>query len=155
MSDYLEYKGYKGSIEYSREDKELVGKVLFIDSLLMYSGPSVEEITSAFENVIDDYIAHCERNGVQPNKAFSGSFNVRVGPELHRKAVLAAKQSNQKLNEFVRDAIGAWVNKQEVTRVEVEHRHILTFDPQSTRVGTTLASMGISEWEEGSNEFIH
>ena len=31
--DYLEYKGYKGTVEYCKEDECLVGKVIGFESL--------------------------------------------------------------------------------------------------------------------------
>ena len=34
----LEYKGYTGTIEYSKEDKLLFGKVIGVKSLLSYEG---------------------------------------------------------------------------------------------------------------------
>ncbi len=105
MSDNLEYKGYRGSIEYSREDHLFFGKVLFIDSLLMYHGTSVDEIEQAFKETVDAYLDHCERTGKSPNKPYSGTFNVRIGPDLHRDAVQIAAIQGMSLNQFVGDAI--------------------------------------------------
>jgi len=109
MSDLLEYKGYQGTIEYSKDDDLLFGKVLHIDSLIHYDGASISEIKTAFEEAVDGYLEFCEQTGRSPNKPYSGTFNVRIGPELHRDAVMAAAKRGTKLNEFVRDAISAMV----------------------------------------------
>lgn len=109
MSDLLEYKGYQGTIEYSKADELLFGKVLHIDSLIQYDGASVPDIKTAFQDAVDGYLAFCEQTGRAPNKPYSGTFNVRIGPELHRDAVMAAGKRGTKLNEFVRDAIRAMV----------------------------------------------
>ena len=39
----LEYKGYTGSIEYSKEDDLLYGKVLGIKGLISYEGKTAYE----------------------------------------------------------------------------------------------------------------
>ena len=42
--DYLEYKGYKGSVEYSKEDNCLFGKVQGLSKeLITYEGQTLEE----------------------------------------------------------------------------------------------------------------
>lgn len=38
MSDLLSYKNYNGTVEYSKEDSCLFGKVVGIKSLLSYEG---------------------------------------------------------------------------------------------------------------------
>ena len=38
-------------------------------------------------------------------KPCKGTFNVRIGPELHLQAVLRARQNNESLNSFVKEAI--------------------------------------------------
>jgi hypothetical protein len=43
-----------------------------IESMLMYHGESVQEITDVFVNVVDDYLAHCAKHAVSPNKPMAG-----------------------------------------------------------------------------------
>lgn len=112
MSNCLEYGGYQGSVEFSAEDGILFGKVLFIDSLIMYNGTSVEELTLAFHTAVDEYIAHCAKHSKEPNRPYSGSFNVRLGPELHRAAAQRAYHDGKKLNEFVKKAVEMAISDQ-------------------------------------------
>jgi predicted HicB family RNase H-like nuclease len=42
---------------------------------------------------------------VQPERPFKGSFNVRIGSELHRKAALEASGRGISLNALVEDAL--------------------------------------------------
>lgn len=111
MKDYFEYKGYRGSREFSSEDKCLYGKVMFIDSLLMYDGNTYQELEKAFRETIDSYLALCKRRGDKPNKSYGGSFNVRLTPELHQKAAMKAAINNQSLNQFCFSAIEAAVER--------------------------------------------
>lgn len=140
MSDFLEYQNYYGSVDFSAEDMRLFGKVLFIDSLLMYDGESVAELESAFRETIDSYLAHCKDVGKQPNKPYSGTFNVRVGPELHRQAVICAFKHKIKLNEFVIRAIKAAVNHNSIETVEHVHIHEVVVHAAASAEGVVAAA---------------
>ena len=105
MSNLLEYKGYYGTVEFSHADNVLFGKVLGIRSLLSYEGKSLDSLKDDFEDVIDDYLETCCENGIEPEKAYKGKFNVRVSPELHRSLAVYATNHGQTLNATVEDAI--------------------------------------------------
>ena len=105
MKNMLFYKGYFGSIDFSAEDLLFFGKVEFIAPLISYEGESAKEIKQAFEAAVDDYLAMCAGNGIEPEKSCKGSFNVRIGNELHTKAAIDARQQGVSLNEFVKKAI--------------------------------------------------
>jgi predicted HicB family RNase H-like nuclease len=54
----LEYKGYKGSIEYSEADNCLFGKVLSLNKdLILYEGHTIDELRTDFEAGIDSYLS--------------------------------------------------------------------------------------------------
>ena len=103
--NYLHYKGYVGSVEFSEEDAVFHGKVVGIKALISYEGDSVSTITQDFRNAVDEYLVFCAENDKAPEKPFKGSFNVRIGADLHRKAALAASMRGISLNAFVEDAI--------------------------------------------------
>ena len=108
---FLEYKGYTGSIEYSREDNLLYGKVIGMNGLISYEGTSGNRLESDFKAAIDAYIAECKTAGTTLKKPFKGSFNVRVSPELHQKAALLAMKEKMSLNRFVAESIRERINK--------------------------------------------
>lgn len=101
----LRYKDYYGSVDISLEDGCLFGKLEFIDPLVTFEGQNVEELQAAFHEAVDDYIATCEQLGRKPQKPYSGSFNVRVGQELHAEAVRCARLRDLSLNELVKQAL--------------------------------------------------
>jgi len=102
---YLHYKDYVGSVEFSEEDAVFHGKVVGIKSLISFEGDSVSAIIKDFHNAVDEYLEFCAETGKQPEKPFKGSFNVRIGTDLHRKAALAASERGISLNTLVEDAI--------------------------------------------------
>ena len=101
----LSHKGYTGSVEVSFEDNCLHGRVLFIDDIVTYEGGTVEDLATSFKDAVDRYIAYCEETGKPANKPYSGTFNVRVGEELHRKAAQEAYNRNITLNDYVAQAV--------------------------------------------------
>ncbi len=105
MSNYLNYKGYTGSVEFSEEDDCLFGKILGIRSLISYEGKSVAELREDFQGAVDDYLEGCTESGMEPEKPYKGSFNVRVSPEMHREAAICAAQQGISLNGFIADAL--------------------------------------------------
>ena len=117
MKNLLEYKGYYGSVEYSREDALLYGKVLGINSLISYEGESVAELQQDFEGAVDDYLEMCAENGTEPEKTYKGSFNVRIAPQLHKKLSLYSISQNKSLNATVEEAV-AYLRKEGVCSEE-------------------------------------
>lgn len=105
MSNLLSYKNYNGTVEYSKEDECLFGKVVGIKSLLSYEGNSIQELEQDFKTVIDEYIKDCEERGIQPEQPYKGSFNIRISPELHRSIAVYAIEHGKTLNAAVEEAI--------------------------------------------------
>ena len=105
MNNTFEYKGYIGSIEFSEEDTLFFGKVMWIRSLISYEGKNADELISDFHSAVDDYLAVCEAEGREPEKAYKGSFNIRISPELHKQLVVCATSRQMSLNSFVENAL--------------------------------------------------
>ena len=104
--DYLEYKGYKGSVEYSKEDNCLVGKVQGLSkALILYEGQTLEELRKDFEDGIDDYLEGCKANGVEPCKPYSGRLNLRMTSELHSRIAAFAASTGLTINDFINRAV--------------------------------------------------
>ena len=125
MSDLLQYKDYQGSVEYSLQDQVLYGQVCMIDSLISYQGQTIEELRLAFEAAVDDYLLYCTKNHLEPNKAYSGNFNVRPGPELHRGMAHAALQMKISMNDAVKKAFTFFLEDKKV----INNYHIHRAEP--------------------------
>lgn len=105
MSNTMEYKGYVGSIEFSAEDSLFYGKVMGIRALISYEGENARDLIADFHNAVDDYLNMCASEGIAPEKAYKGSFNIRIPPELHKQAAMIAAGRQISLNSFVEDSI--------------------------------------------------
>ncbi|GAB6011565.1 type II toxin-antitoxin system HicB family antitoxin [Viscerimonas tarda] len=76
-----------------------------INDLITFEGKTVQELTDSFHYIIDEHIKDCERECLQIEKSYKGSFNVRINSDLHRKAAIMAKLKGTTLNAFVKEAI--------------------------------------------------
>ena len=112
MSNTMEYKVYVGSVEFSESDSLLFGKVIGIRSLISYEGTTAKTLIKNFHETVDDYLALCEARGEEPEKAYKGSFNVRISPQLHKQAVICAITKRVSLNSFVEKALENFVATQ-------------------------------------------
>ena len=105
----LHYKGYSAKPEYSVEDKVFYGKILGIDDLVDFQAEDARSIETEFQNAVDDYLRFCAEIGKEPQKEYSGMFNVRISPELHRRLSIAAQSRGLSLNKVVEQAIASYV----------------------------------------------
>jgi len=104
--DYLEYKGYKGSVEYSKEDNCLIGKVQGMSKdLIAYEGQTLDELRKDFEAGVDSYLEGCKADGVKPAKPYSGKLNVRMSSELHSRVAAFVASTGTTINDFINRAI--------------------------------------------------
>ncbi|MCD7845192.1 MAG: type II toxin-antitoxin system HicB family antitoxin [Oscillospiraceae bacterium] len=105
MNNTMSYKGYVGSVEFSEADGVFFGKVMGIRALISYEGETAKELVADFHGAVDNYLALCEAEGTEPEKAYKGSFNVRISPELHREAAIFAATHQMSLNSFVENTV--------------------------------------------------
>ena len=112
MKNYLEYKGYTGTVEFSAEDNCLFGKIVGINDLINYEAQDVLELKEVFEESVNDYLDTCKELGKQPNKVFKGVFNVRTNTAIHQSLVLLAARKNIKLNDLANKALSYLVKNE-------------------------------------------
>lgn len=101
----LKYKDFIGSVAFSEADNVFFGKIEGIDGLVNFEGESVSELTNAFHEAVDDYLAYCAEEGIEPHKSYSGSLNVRLTPAIHSRVAYLAKRAGVSINSFIRTAV--------------------------------------------------
>lgn len=83
MKNYLEFKGYIGTVDFSAEDKIFYGKIQGIKDLVTFEGTSVDELSTVFEDSVNDYLETCKVLNKSPDKVFKGSFTL----EFHKNCI--------------------------------------------------------------------
>lgn len=101
----LNYKGYLGHVEFDDEAEIFAGEVINTKDIITFQSDTAHGLKQAFIDSIEDYLEFCRERNENPEKPFSGKFNLRIPPELHREAYIAARQSGQSLNAWVCDVL--------------------------------------------------
>lgn len=111
MKNTMKYRDYVGSVEFSEAKECFFGNVLGIRKNISYEGEDVRSLIHNFHEAVDDYLADCSEAGTEPEKAYKGTFNVRVSENLHREAALYGLNNNMSLNSVVENALRNMVEK--------------------------------------------
>lgn len=105
MKDILTYKGFIGSVHYAAEDRVLYGKVEGVNDLITFEGSTVDELEKGFKYMVDEHIKDCTRENIPLEKSYKGNLNIRLSPELHKKAAHNAAMRGVSLNQYINDAL--------------------------------------------------
>jgi predicted HicB family RNase H-like nuclease len=105
MKNTTNYKGYTAKIEFDPRDNIFWGKVLGIRDSITFEGSTVEELTADFHDAIDFYLSDCAALGRSPQQPVSGKLLLRVPPEVHRAALIAAQIAGTSLNQWAAKAL--------------------------------------------------
>jgi predicted HicB family RNase H-like nuclease len=101
----MEYKGYIGKVEFDDEAGVFHGEIINLRDVITFEGESVQELRQAFQESVEDYLQFCAERGEPPEKPFSGTFTVRIPPQLHREIAVQAKVANKSLNSWLGDLL--------------------------------------------------
>lgn len=113
MKDYLQYKGYLGSVNFSRDDKVFFGKLEGINDLVNFEADNVKDLETGFKEAVDDYLVTCKELDKKPEKTYKGVFNVRVPSSTHQKIAMLAIKKGLKLNDVVNRSLDYLINNEE------------------------------------------
>lgn len=100
----MTYKGYEGVADFDEDARIFSGEVIGLKDVITFQGTSVDELEQAFHDSVDDYLAWCEEDGVDPDKPYSGNVLLRFAPDLHRKIAAAAKKRKISINKYMEQA---------------------------------------------------
>ena len=103
--DTMEYKGYRGAVRYSAEDRVLHGRILGIEDVVSFEGADVEDLEKAFHEAVDDYLRLCEKLGRDPDREYSGRIPLRIDAALHRRVAIAADSAAKSVNSWIADTL--------------------------------------------------
>jgi len=101
----ISYKGYIARIEPDFDDGVLVGRVINTRDIIGFHSQTISEAIKSFHAVIDEYLEDCRQRAIDPNKLYSGKFNLRLPPDLHSEIASAAAKTGKSLNQWVIDRL--------------------------------------------------
>jgi len=101
----MTHKGYIARIDYDDRDDIFVGRVLGLRAILSFDGKNVVELRKHFRTAVDEFLRDCKEQGVRPEKPASGKLMLRVPPEVHGAALVAAQAAGKSLNQWATEVI--------------------------------------------------
>ena len=70
-----------------------------------FESENVVDLQREFELSIDEYLASCCEDGIEPLKPFSGRLSLRLGTELHQHVARASAESGMSVNRWITQAL--------------------------------------------------
>lgn len=107
----MKYKGYSADIEYSEEDRCLVGHIAGITDIVGFHADTVPELQVAFEEAVEDYLETCQKLNKLPQKPYSGNLRLRIPPDIHVAIAKAAEASGKDLDQWATDTFSHAVQR--------------------------------------------
>ena len=101
----MSHKGYTARVESDERDNIFVGRVLGIRTMISFHGETVAELRGEFEAAVEDFVRECKEKGLKPEKAASGKLLLRVPPEVHGAALVAAQAAGKSLNQWATELL--------------------------------------------------
>jgi len=113
----MEYKGYVAAVEFDDSIEVLHGRVVNSGPypIVTFEATDATDIRREFERSVDEYLAWCAEDGVEPRRPFSGKLNLRLGSRLHA-LVAAAANSRVSINAWIVDAIRTTIGAKPIAR---------------------------------------
>ena len=118
----MSYRGYSGSVEYDPDDRIFHGRVNGITDVVNFEGTNVDELEADFRAAVDSYLELCANHGLEPQRPYSGRFVLRLSPEVHRDASIAARRARSSMNSWIVGAIQMRLDAENVARAQIEQR---------------------------------
>ncbi len=103
----MEYKGYIATVEYDDSVELLHGEVINAAPypIVSFEATDVESLKREFQISIEEYLASCEEDGIDPRRPFSGNLNLRLGPDLHQRVAVSAARDRKSINAWIKGAL--------------------------------------------------
>ena len=101
----MEVDGYKAKIEYDPELDQFRGEILGLNGSADFYGKSPASLRKEFKASLKVYLEVCEEKGIAPTKEYSGKFNLRIPPRLHREIAARATAAGKSINQWVSEVL--------------------------------------------------
>jgi predicted HicB family RNase H-like nuclease len=101
----VNHEHYTYRVIWSKEDEEFVGLCAEFPSLSYLDENRIAAL-EGITNLVKDVVADMEASGEKvpepiSERKYSGKFQVRITPELHRMLAIEAQEQNVSLNRYI------------------------------------------------------
>lgn len=97
--------GFQATIFFVPDMKMFRGEFINLSGGADFYATDVQGLEREGKISLDIYLDACKRNGISPRKIFSGNFSLRLDPEVHEAATIAAASKGVSLNHWAAQSI--------------------------------------------------
>ena len=103
----MEYKGYIAAIEYDDSVEMFHGEVVNAGPypIATFEATDVAGLKREFRISIEDYLAWCQEDGVEPQQPFSGKLDLTLEAELHQRVAASAARDGMSIDDWIKEAL--------------------------------------------------
>ncbi len=101
MNNVIEIDGEKAVIAFDPELQMLRGEFVGLNGGADFYAENVHDLLEEGRKSLAVYLEICREKGIEPRRKFSGKFNIRLTPDDHAAAVIAAAAAGKSLNEWI------------------------------------------------------
>lgn len=101
----MQNEGYQAKIEYDPEIDMFRGEILGVNGGADFYGNNPSELRAEFKKSLKVFLEVCEEKGISPKKQYSGKFNLRIPPRMHREIATIASAEEKSINQWVSEVL--------------------------------------------------
>jgi len=105
MTNIMDINGYQAVIKYDPEIEMFRGEFFGLNGGADFYASDIDGLRKEGETSLKVFLDMCKEDGVEPRKAFSGKFNLRISQELHAQIATCAAADGKSLNQWVSDLL--------------------------------------------------
>lgn len=105
MNNVMAINGYQAVIAFDPEISMFRGEFLGLNGGADFYAADVEGLHREGETSLRVFLEACQKRGVDPKKHYSGKFVLRLDPEVHEAATIAAAATGKSLNQWAVETI--------------------------------------------------
>lgn len=97
--------GYRAKIEYDEEIDLFRGEILGLNGGADFYGKNPKELRTEFKKSLQIFLQVCKEKEIEPQRQFSGKFNLRITPELHKRLAIEAQAQGKSINTLAQETL--------------------------------------------------
>lgn len=105
MKNAMTIGGQQAVITYDPDIEMFRGEFVGLNGGADFYATDIAGLHREGELSLRTFLEECAKRAIEPRKNFSGKFVLRVSPDLHESAAIAAAAQGESLNQWVANAI--------------------------------------------------
>lgn len=97
----MQINGYRAVVSFDPEIQMFRGEFLGLNGGADFYADTVVMLKKEGATSLKVFLEMCEESGIEPQKEYSGKFNLRVEPALHAEVVAEAAAEGKSLNQYI------------------------------------------------------